>query len=319
MNPWKNRLGNLFPATRERHPVTALEERQALLAHHVRLVAGGLTNGLFVYGAKGGLGKSKTVLETLAAEGVQPVILNGHVTPLALYSNLFSHQDRIIFVDDADGLYRNLPALGILRSALWGAVGGKRLVTYNSSQIDLPRSFLFCGRMILTANNLPRNNPAFDAVLSRIDTFELSATNEEVLEVMRCLATQGFETLSAVQCLEVVEFIAANGSTRDLSLRLLHPSLRKYQYAQLTGADWRELIRTQLHKLGTLDDVQTGSTSRADDLRILRQAIERFPNSVSQQVEFWTTATRKSRATFFRLKKSLGDDHQPPSNDPSLN
>jgi len=38
-------------------PVTALEERQQLLAHHVRLVARKHNHALFVYDAEGGLGK----------------------------------------------------------------------------------------------------------------------------------------------------------------------------------------------------------------------------------------------------------------------
>ena len=39
----------------EEPTLTALEERQKLLAHHVRLVARGLSNALFVYGSQGGL------------------------------------------------------------------------------------------------------------------------------------------------------------------------------------------------------------------------------------------------------------------------
>ena len=41
----------------EETTLTALEERQNLLAHHVRLVARGMSTGLFVYGSQGGLGK----------------------------------------------------------------------------------------------------------------------------------------------------------------------------------------------------------------------------------------------------------------------
>ena len=41
---------------------TALEERQNLLAHHVRLLARGMSVGLFVYGSQGGLGKSRTAI-----------------------------------------------------------------------------------------------------------------------------------------------------------------------------------------------------------------------------------------------------------------
>ena len=58
-------------------PPTSLEERQRLLAHHVRLVARGMANGLCVYGSRGGLGKTKVVLETLKEEGVVPVTLTG--------------------------------------------------------------------------------------------------------------------------------------------------------------------------------------------------------------------------------------------------
>ena len=110
-------------------PPTALELRQQLLAHHVRLVARGMSNGLAVYGSRGGLGKTKVVLETLKEEGKNPVVLNGHITPLSLYANLYERPDAVLFLDDCDSLFRNLPALGILRSALWGDTNEKRLVT----------------------------------------------------------------------------------------------------------------------------------------------------------------------------------------------
>ena len=39
----------------EETTLTALEERQSHVAHHVRLVARGMSVGLFVYGSQGGL------------------------------------------------------------------------------------------------------------------------------------------------------------------------------------------------------------------------------------------------------------------------
>ena len=96
--------------------LTALEERQRLLAHHVRLVARGLSVGLFVFGSQGGLGKSRTVLWTLAEEGVAPVLVNSHITPLALYSTLyFNRSDRVIFFDDVDAIFGSMAHLGLLR------------------------------------------------------------------------------------------------------------------------------------------------------------------------------------------------------------
>ena len=96
-----------------------------------------MANGLCVYGSRGGLGKTRVVLQTLEAEGIEPVILTGHCTPLAMYLALYEHPDSVVFLDDCDAMFRNLPALGILRSALWEGDKGNRLVNYNSSQLKV--------------------------------------------------------------------------------------------------------------------------------------------------------------------------------------
>lgn len=300
-----NGNGNHLPQLWEEPiPQTALEERQQTLAHHVRMVARGMTNGLCVYGRRGGLGKTRIVLRTLREELVSPLLLNGHITPLSLYQNLFFNSNRIIFLDDADSLYRNLPALGILRSALWGEAGKGRVVTYNSSQIEIPSSFEFNGQIIFTANSLPQKNSAFDAVLSRIDVFELDASNEEVVEMMKCLAVEGFgNDLSATECLEVVNFIAEQAATRELSLRLLEPSYSKVIYAREAGIDWRDLVRSQLEQIGKEKTTET-KMSRAEAEECLRQVMKEFP-SVALQQETWSRLTGKSRPTFFRMKKAL--------------
>ena len=109
------------------HPITVLEERQQLLSHHVRLIARKVSHALFVFGAQGGLGKSRTILHTLDQEGIEPILINSHVTPLALYSTLFQHRDEaVIFFDDVDSMFGSMPHLGLLRSALWGS---PRIVT----------------------------------------------------------------------------------------------------------------------------------------------------------------------------------------------
>ena len=284
---------------------TALEERQRLLSHHVRMVARRLANGLCVYGSRGGLGKTRVVLQTLEAEGVEPVILTGHCTPLAMYMALYEHPSSVVFLDDCDAIFRNLPALGILRSALWEGDKGHRLVSYNSSQLKIPSSFRFEGRVIFAINTLPRQNHAFSAVLSRVDQFELSASNEEVLVMLRQLAAQGFEGLNPDECQEVVDFIAEFSATRELSLRLLEPSLRKVLYAREAGVDWRQLVASQLHEIGRTAAPQA-SDSRSYDLECLRQVVQDYGNVADQEAAF-RALTRRSRATFFRLKKALAN------------
>jgi hypothetical protein len=293
--------------TVHQRPPTSLEERQRLLAHHVRLVARGMANGLCVYGSRGGLGKTRVVLATLKEEGVEPLILTGHCTPLAMYTALYEHPESVVFLDDCDAMFRILPALGILRSALWEGDNGHRLVTYNSSQLKIPSSFHFTGRIIFAINTLPRQNFAFSAVLSRIDQFELNATNEEVLTMLRQLAAQGFEDkLTPNECQEVVSFIADFSASRELSLRLLEPSLRKVLYARAEGVDWRELVVSQLHEIGRTAAPKV-SDSRGYDMECLKQVLQDHPDNIADQETAWCMLTRRSRATFFRLKKSLGN------------
>ncbi|NQU24006.1 MAG: hypothetical protein HQ567_22210 [Candidatus Nealsonbacteria bacterium] len=305
-----NRIGHFFqqptPKPLEpKPPATALEERQQLLAHHVRLTAKRMTNGLCVYGSRGGLGKSKVILDTLRQEGVQPVILSGHCTPLSLYMNLFHNPDATIFLDDCDGMLRNLPTLGLLRSALWGDANDHRLVTYNSSQLKIPSRFFFTGRVIFAINSLPcKRNHAFAAVLSRVDQFELDASNYEVIELMTHLAKQGFDGLSPMDCLRVVNFIAEFSSTRELSLRLLIPSFRKVLYAREAGVDWRDLVRSQLEQIGK-DDTAKPLNSQSNDTEYVREALRQYPDSVEDQASLFVKLSGKSRATFFRLKKKL--------------
>ncbi len=284
----------------EESTLTTLEERQQLLAHHVRLLARGMSVGLFVYGSQGGLGKSRTVLRTLAAEGIRPVLINSHITPLALYTTLYhNRQGQVVFLDDCDAIYSSMAHLGLLRSALWG---DPRIVTYGSSQLDdLPGSFVFDSRLIFCANVIPKKNDAFKAVLSRCDIFELSASQEEVLDLMRQVARAGHVTLNSGDCLEVVDFIEANADDRAISLRLLEPSFRKVIYAREEGLDWRPLVLTQLRTLGRKEDTSRRIDGRANEVRLLQQAIEQFPRSVSDQQAFWSKATGKSRASFFRL------------------
>ena len=280
--------------------LTALEERQKLLAHHIRLVARGMSVGLFVFGSQGGLGKSRTVLRTLAEEGISPSLINSHITPLALYTTLYHNRnERIVFFDDVDSIFGSMAHLGLLRSALWG---DPRVVTYGSSQLnDLPGSFLFESRIIFCGNVIPRRNDAFKAVLSRCDIFQLDATQDEVVELMRSIASAGYETLTPGDCLEVVDFIERNGDDRAISLRLLEPSFRKVIYARSEGLDWRPLVMTQLKTLGRMEDTSRRIDAKANELRLLHQAIEDHPASVSEQLAFWSRATGKSRASFFRL------------------
>ena len=171
-----------------------------------------------------------------------------------------------------------------------------------SSQLDdLPGSFVFESRIVFCGNVIPKRNDAFKAVLSRCDIFELSASQEEVIDLMRRVASAGYETLTSDECHEIVDFIEANADDRTISLRLLEPSFRKLIYARSEGLDWRPLVLTQLRTLGRKEDTSRRIDAKAQELRMLHQAVEQFPRSVSDQQAFWCKTTGKSRASFFRM------------------
>ena len=281
--------------------VPALEKKQLLLSHHVRLVARQLLAGLFIYGDVGGLGKTRTVCNTLRSEGIEPVIINSHVTLLSLFGIFYQHRENdVILLDDCDGIYRSLPHLGLLRSALWGS---PRIITYNSSQLPegLRSSFLFSSRVIMCANVVPtKNADAFKALLSRCDQFYLSASNSEVLEMMRHLARNGFHGISAAECTTILDYIEETCGERQLSMRLLGPSIRKFKYAKDEAIDWRPMIKSQLETLGHKAVATKRLDSRTHDFQVLRNVLTKYPESVKDQQEEWCHLTGKSRATFYR-------------------
>ncbi|MHB0960508.1 MAG: hypothetical protein ACYC0X_31105 [Pirellulaceae bacterium] len=274
----------------------------------MRMVARKLSHALVVFGAQGGLGKSRTIQNTLEAEGVEPVLVNSHITPLALYATLFQYRDdQVIFLDDVDSIFGSMAHLGLLRSALWGT---PRIVTYGSSQLpsDLPPRFETTSRFIFAANVIPKKNDAFKAVLSRCDIFELSASNQEVLELMRCISARGFRGLTPDDCREVIDFIGENCEDREISVRLLAPSLRKLQYARAEGLDWRTMVKSQLQTLGRKQLATKRLDTKTQDLRVLREAIAKHPESTQEQQTYWCAKTGKSRATFYRTLSRHDDN-----------
>jgi len=287
--------------------MTALEQKQELLAHHVRLVARKMSHALFVFGSQGGLGKSRTILRTLDDEGISPVLINSHITPLALFSTLYKHrEEQVIFFDDVDSMFSSMAHLGLLRSALWGS---PRIVTYNSSQLkDFPSSFEFTSQCVFAANVIPKKNDAFRAVLSRCDQFELTATNEEVIDLMRSISAKGFNRLSAQDCSMVIDFMDEHSADHQLSMRLLGPSLRKLLYARQECLDWRPLVRTQLQTLGRKQQATKRLDTKAHDVRCLRDAMAKHPDDVNEQQTHWRQKTGKSRASFYRCLSRYRDE-----------
>ena len=103
----------------------------------------------------------------------------------------------------------------------------------------------------------------------------------------------------------VIDYIAENADDRQLSMRLLGPSLRKLLYARGENIDWRPMIKSQLRTLGRKNQTSKRLDSKTKDLRLLKKAIRKNPDSVQHQEEAWRKSTGKSRASFYRCLQCL--------------
>ena len=77
-------------------------------------------------------------------------------------------------------------------------------------------------------------------------------------------------------------------------MRLWSRASARCIYARSEGLDWRPLVLTQLRLFGRKEDTSRGIDAKAQEIRTLHQAIERFPDSVSEQQVFWSRATGKA-------------------------
>ena len=281
--------------------MTHVEEKQETLAQMVRMVARKQHHALFVV-SSGGAGKSRTITRTLADESQDMVLYNSSCTGLQFYRLLFENRENesVLFFDDCDGLYTSPVQLGLLRSALFGQPD--RVVTYNSSQLpdDLPSRFETTSRFIFCANQIPKKNPMFDAVLTRCLVYRMELTNLDIIEQFRATSASGYPGVSPHECGEIVDFIEQNGSEKQLSLRLLSPAIRIYRFCTEQGLDWRPMLLAQLQTLGRPSVPTKRNDGWIKDSRLIEQVIRQFPDSSKEQQEEWCRLSKKSRASYFR-------------------
>jgi hypothetical protein len=286
--------------------LTRVEEKQEHLANMVRMIAQSQYHALFVI-SQGGTGKSRTITNVLRDEGQDVETYNSHCTPLQLYRVLFmnSQNDKVIYIDDCDELYKSGPALGILRSALFGQPN--RLVTYNSSNLppDLPARFETTSRFIFCANKVPQKCPIFDAVVSRCLVYRMDLSNPEIIEQFRVMCENGWPGCPPEAAEEIVDFIEAHSDEKQLSMRLLTPAIRIYKFCTEQGTDWRPVILAQMQNLGRPVSATKRLNNHDQQERLLIEAQNKFPDSVTDQQQWFCDKTKKSRATFYRALTRL--------------
>jgi hypothetical protein len=228
-----------------------INQRFQFVTDLVTMIARGRAVSLIVTGP-GGLGKTHTVTAGLTAAGLRDVSgrevespersfkqIKGYSTAKGLYRELFMNKDSVIVFDDCDSVLRDPVALNLLKGALDSY--DRRIISWNADlrDDDLPRSFIFNGRIVFISN---MQRSQLDAALkTRAYVVDLAMTREQKLERMTVLADNeefmpGMERSHLHDSLALIQEVGERA--QEISLRSLQAVARIRAGG---GASWRNL------------------------------------------------------------------------------
>jgi len=255
-----------------------IEEVYYIPKQFTKMVAMGNSKGFILYG-EAGLGKSYSVMRAFREVKKEFVYLSGHITSLELYQFLFRHRKENIVLDDVNVLGNEIN-LNMLKSCL---NDNSRMVCYNTSspRLKVPNKFIFEGSICLLLNEKPRENESLKAVESRVLNYELKLNYKTKLKIMYELAKKEYKDLTKEEKIKIVRWIRknTNEATENFNLRVLFTLFEMYRFDK---ENWIKMAEKILVKNYELDLILQGLTSME-----------------------WIEKTGKSRASYFRYKKSI--------------
>jgi len=266
-----------------------MEKHLGKITDLVKVVVSGYSDSLILI-SDGGLGKSFTVLETLKEKSMEEnrdfAYITTFATSLELYNLLFIHKDKVVVLDDVEGILTDKKSISILKSALWSS-SGKREISYYSktSLLDAPNKFEFSGKLIICINEIG-NSRIIQALTSRCLFYSLEFDYEDKIELIEALGI-----LYSIPS-ELIDFIKMNTSpaTENLSMRTLIHIWNVYRYDAENGnsGKWREIAKNLL---------------KTDENFFTLQEITNSGKPVNEQISDFIKRTGKSRRTYYYWKK----------------
>jgi len=222
-------------------PYFSISERFSFITQLVESVISGYNTGLVVTGS-GGLGKTYTVMQTLADNDLGEgdcVIVKGHATALSLYKTLFDNREKIIVFDDCDAVLDDKTAVNLLKAAL--DTSDRRMVSWISSRENLnslPPVFEFKGRVIFISNKRPDAIP--QPLLSRCLSVDVTMTTDEKIQRIEALLPKIMPDMDVAAKAEVLVLIKKHRNViADLNVRTFIKTCSVYQCRR--DASWQRL------------------------------------------------------------------------------
>lgn len=193
----------------------SINERFDFVEEFTSMIATGPKVSLLLVG-RGGIGKSHTVTATMNKLGLQEVytetetalivndqgeevetevsvtkgdyvIIKGYSTAKSLFRTLYEHNGRTLIFDDCD-VFKHTDAVNILKAAMDSYE--TRKITWNSENpfSDLPRSFIFTGKIIFISN--VTFGQVDQALRTRATCIDLTMSKDELIERMAVIIGQ---------------------------------------------------------------------------------------------------------------------------------
>lgn len=257
--------------------------------HYIQMVCKGICNSCILIGS-GGTGKTFMTINILKKEKCDFVYQNTYTTSLELYKYLYDNKDKVIILDDVEGL-DNPKSLAILKSALWDT-DGKRIITMNTADRvlqEVPKIFEFKGRIIMLSNRFNEKDEHTQALITRSNYYELNFSYKEKLRIMKEITKKAYKNTNLKLREQALNLVVKNTDiyTNELNFRTL---IKTYDLLIYDKNKAEQLLKATL-KINT-------------DIKLIQELMKN-DKSINEQIEEFRLKTGKSRATYFRLKERV--------------
>lgn len=231
-----------------------VNQRFDFIEQVVDMVIGGESKSVIISGS-GGLGKTYTVTQRLAAAGFEDIgtedlkddadpegtyeVVKGFTTPKALYRLLYNNRERLIIFDDCDSVWDNPTCVSLLKAALdsYDARWISWLSELRNDEDELPQRFEFKGKIIFVSNlSLAQLD---QAVLSRCLYVDVSMTPAEKIQRIQAIAKDVRKDMTMESKSEVIELLNDHADKiGDLNIRTF---MKVCEIRHRGAANWRDL------------------------------------------------------------------------------
>lgn len=231
----------------------------------------------------------------------------GRITPKGLVLMMKRFPESIHVIEDAETLFDDKNAWGVLRMALHSqdkARYSERSITWNTSDTKGSFNFTFTGSLIIVGNRmLPKDSPEVDAVKQRCPTLTFALTNDELVAKMKSMCIGGYKKIpghpiSEREAFDTLDFIITelnsdpNFRYTQLNLRMLDNGMKVIAMTQIDDSiNWRQMLLTQMqNQIGA----KPRRSERISDEKALAKelATRKFPTQKAKLVEWCKIVSR---------------------------